>query len=226
MKLYRYFNAIIILLLVFSIDIVNAESCDVDDTKRLKVLANNVEITYEYNDDIYDNEGFKVYDTYKIVINNLTDELYVVEGKTDTNFSNYAIKDGAIVIDSMYSGKRTFKIYSKTCDRVLKTYYITLPKFNYYSTDPVCEGKEDLEVCQKFYDTSNIDDIEFYDLVMKSDNKDGNDNIDDDFNKSLFSICLDFVKDNYLFFSIGGGLMLILVVVIFVLRHKKRGVLE
>ena len=62
-----------------------------DDIKRLKVLAENIEFTYEYNDNLYDEDGFKIYDTYKVIINNLTEELYVIEDKTDVRRSDYIL---------------------------------------------------------------------------------------------------------------------------------------
>lgn len=223
MKLYRYLCVIAILLFIFTSN-VKADSCDSDDIKRLRVLASNVEITYEYNDDIYDSDGFMIYDTYKVFINNLTDELYVYESKTKTNFVDYAINDGMITIDRMYSGKKTFKIYSKDCNKALKTFYVTLPIFNYYSTDPNCEGKEDLNVCQKFYDTSNIEYDEFLNIIVEYEN---GDNVDEDKTGDKDNDkYIDFIKDDYLYFAIGLGVLFILIIVVLVLRHRKRGVLE
>jgi len=216
------------ILLFSNICKIQADTCDSDDIKRLRVLASNVEITYEYNDNLYDSDGFSIYDTYKVLINNLTDELYVVETKTDVDLSSYSIKDGTIVIDRMYSGKKTFKIYSKSCNKALKTYYVTLPKFNYYYTDPNCKGRDEVDVCQKFYDTSNLEYSEFYNIILNYEK--GNDKVDEnnENNKTNNKLTkyLDFVKENYLYFGIGLGIVLLLIVIVLVLRHKKRGVLE
>lgn len=220
MKLFRYF--MFITILVFSLTIsVSAESCDSDDIKRLRVLASNVEITYEYNDNLKDSDGFTIYDTYKVIINNMTDELYVIETKTNTDLRNYSIKDGIVTIDKMNSGKKSFKIYSKLCDKSLKTFYVTLPGFNYYSIDSNCEGKEDLEVCQKFYDSSNLNYREFYKIVSAEEKNDNDKQniIEDEFN------FIDFIKNNYIYFVI-IGFVLLLVVILLILRHKKRGALE
>lgn len=226
MKVCKYI-VIITILLFNSINVVSADACDNDDIKRLKVIAENVEITYQYNDNIYDSDGFMIYDTYKVFINNMTDELYVYESKTDTDLSGYSIKDGLITIDRMYSGKKSFKIYSKACDKVLKTKYVTLPKFNYYYTDPNCKGRDDLEVCEKFYDSSNLEYSEFYNIILNYEND--NDKVDeDDDNKTndKFTEYLNFVKENYLYFGVGLGLLLLLIIIVIVLRHRKRGVLE
>ena len=173
----KYYLLIIITFMLSLMNNVYAEDCDSTDIKRLRVLANDVDISYEYNDDIYDNDGFKIYDTYKIVVSNLSDELYVIESKTNLDLRSYSVVDGSITIDRLYSGNKSFKIYSKNCsNKLLKTYSIKLPKFNNYSTDPNCEGHEDIEVCQKFYDSSNIDYYEFMEMINNNDNKDADGN--------------------------------------------------
>lgn len=219
---YKYYLLIIITFMLSLMNNVYAEDCDSTDIKRLRVLANDVDISYEYNDDIYDEYGIKIHDTYKVVISNLSDELYVIESKTNLDLRNYSVNDGSITIDRLYSGNKSFKIYSRNCsNKLLKTYSIKLPKFNNYSTDPNCEGHENLDICQKFYDSSNVDYYEFMELLEKSDNK----NKDND-NKKKDSKYIKFIKDNYIYISIGGGVLIILIIVLIILRHKKRGVLE
>ena len=218
----KYYLLIIITFMLSLMNNVYAEDCDSTDIKRLRVLANDVDISYEYNDDIYDNDGFKIYDTYKIVVSNLSDELYVIESKTNLDLRSYSVVDGSITIDRLYSGNKSFKIYSKNCsNKLLKTYSIKLPKFNNYSTDPNCEGHEDIEVCQKFYDSSNIDYYEFMEMINNNDNKDADDNKSKGENKYI-----KFIKDNYIYISIGGGVLIIIIIVLIILRHKKRGALE
>ena len=218
----KYYLLIIITFMLSLMNNVYAEDCDSTDIKRLRVLANDVDISYEYNDDIYDNDGFKIYDTYKIVVSNLSDELYVIESKTNLDLRSYSVVDGSITIDRLYSGNKSFKIYSKNCsNKLLKTYSIKLPKFNNYSTDPNCEGHEDIEVCQKFYDSSNIDYYEFMEMINNNDNKDADGNKSKDENKYI-----KFIKDNYIYISIGGGVLIIIIIVLIILRHKKRGALE
>lgn len=219
---YKYYLLIIITFMLSLMNNVYAEDCDSTDIKRLRVLANDVDISYEYNDDISDNDGFKIYDTYKIVVSNLSDELYVIESKTNLDLRSYSVVDGSITIDRLYSGNKSFKIYSRNCsNKLLKTYSIKLPKFNNYSTDPNCEGHENLDICQKFYDSSNIDYYEFMEMINNSDNKDADDNKSKDENKYI-----KFIKDNYIYISIGGGLLIIIIIVLIILRHKKRGALE
>ena len=219
---YKYYLLIIITFMLSLMNNVYAEDCDSTDIKRLRVLANDVDISYEYNDDIYDEYGIKIHDTYKVVISNLSDELYVIESKTNLDLRNYSVNDGSITIDRLYSGNKSFKIYSRNCsNKLLKTYSIKLPKFNNYSTDPNCEGHENLDICQKFYDSSNVDYYEFMEMINNSDNKDTDDNKSKDENKYI-----KFIKDNYIYISIGGGVLIIIIIVLIILRHKKRGALE
>lgn len=220
MKKYILFSIIVILTL-FNINYVNAESCDANDIKRLKVLASNIDITYEYNDNLKDSDGFIIYDTYKVVINNTSDELYLIETKTNTDLRDYPINDGSITIDRLQSGNKTFKVYSVACDKSLRTIYEDLPKFNYYSTDPNCEDRDDLDVCKKFYDTSNLEYYEFYNIVTADNDVETNKDKDSSINKFI-----DIIKNNYIYFGIAAGVLIILIVILLVRRHKKRGVLE
>ncbi len=47
--------------------------------------------------------------------------------------------------------KITIKGKTATCDRELKNIRITIPKYNMYSEDPLCEGIEEFVLCQKAY---------------------------------------------------------------------------
>lgn len=220
----KWYLFIIFIFAIFLIPNVYAEDCDSTDIKRLRVLANDVDISYEYNDDIYDSDGFKIFDTYKVVVSNLSDELYVIESKTNLDLRSYSVNDGSITIDRLYSGNKSFKIYSKNCsNKLVRTYNVNLPKFNNYSNDPNCEGHENLEVCQKFYDSSNIDYEEFMSIIDNSDRK--ADDVDNDKSKDENKY-IKFIKDNYIYISIGSGVLIIIIIVLIVLRHKKRGALE
>ena len=222
----KWYLFIIFIFSIFLIPNVYAEDCDSTDIKRLRVLANDVDISYEYNDDIYDSDGFKIFDTYKVVVSNLSDELYVIESKTNLDLRSYSVNDGSITIDRLYSGNKSFKIYSKNCsNKLLKTYSIKLPEFNNYSTDFNCEGHEDIEVCQKFYDSSNIDYYEFMEMIEKGDNED-KDKDSTDTNIKENNKFIEFIKDNYIYISIGGGVLILIIIVLIILRHKKRGALE
>ena len=223
MKKYILFSIIVILTL-FNINYVNAESCDANDIKRLKVLASNIDITYEYNDNLKDSDGFIIYDTYKVVINNTSDELYLIETKTNTDLRDYPINDGSITIDRLQSGNKTFKVYSAACNKSLRTIYEDLPEFNHYYETGICKEHEELDVCKKFYDTSNLSYYEFVDLIAEYDN-DIKDSADKNKDISLNKF-INIIKDNYIYFGIGLGVLIILIIILLIRRHKKRGVLE
>lgn len=226
MKGQKYLLIVTVLFLCFS-KAVKAESCDEEDIQRLKVIANNIEITYEYNDDVKDVNGLKVYDTYTVHFNNMSDEIYIIETKSDKMYYYTEIKDGYLTFGNINSGQKIFKFYSTKCDKALGTKNIDLPKFNYYSTDPNCEGKEDLEICQKFYDTSNLEYSDFYNKIVEYENA-GEQNVDDesdDENNQFIETAIQFVKDNYIYIGI-GVVAIVLIIVLLVIRHRKRGVLE
>ena len=75
-------------------DSVPGEAWKTEDIKRLKELANGVEITYELQEPLVLEEG-EVKDVYKINISGLTDELIIFNDidnesyTVNTNFNDY-----------------------------------------------------------------------------------------------------------------------------------------
>ena len=102
-------------LMFMSILNVSAQACDAYDIKRLKEIAEGVEITYELQEPIQQEYG-SIKDAYKISISGLTNELFVIN-KTDqenyymnTNFNDVIL----------FGGKKLMEIYSVDCSYSLK----------------------------------------------------------------------------------------------------------
>jgi len=137
---------IILLLILAIIPIkINAE-CSTTELSRLKTLANNINLSYEYDEANPSN--------FRVVINNIVPEIYVTD-QYNIDYYTYQNANNGEVITNNYIGATNikFNIYSNNVNcqsELLTTKTITLPLYNSYYYDNVCIGLEDYELCQKW----------------------------------------------------------------------------
>lgn len=123
--------------------------CSDSDTVRLQNIANNVTVSYIYNDST---GRFTI--TFSnlrkdlILVDFLNNKKYVVEG--DLNFTN------------LDSGKHIYTIYSNSIEcgtNELIKKYVNLPYYNHHFGSIECEGIEDYKYCSKWFSNPVSDDI-------------------------------------------------------------------
>ena len=200
------------IIFIFILIMLNINICNADETKKeLTILANQVEINYEYLGFQNDEDDFYT-EFYKITISNLPDEMYIDYGEDIIYTSDSKDSDGNITFN-LYTGEYTFKIYSNHYNNALRTEKILLPAHNQYADSPECKKlkKYNLEACDEWYQ-GNIDSETFDKNIEKYMEKEDN---------SILSI----IKDNYLY--IIGGISILLVLIITIITFKrKRSVLK
>jgi hypothetical protein len=137
---------IIVLLLPFTS--VKAE-CSLSQVSRLTKIANNVNITYVFD------ENDKA--TYDITITNLTKEIYLLDTTNNKKYS-YSSKNKEIVISNVPNGTTLkFSIYAvdrKCYTEKLVSKTISLPAYNPYYKNPLCQEASAHPLCQRFTKTS------------------------------------------------------------------------
>ncbi len=196
---------------LLGMDVVMAENCDSVDLSRLKSLANNVSISYEYLSDS------DIINNYRIYLSEIADEIFVVNLTDDTYHEWHAkdLTDGIVSFDSDLETLK-FDIYSSNCigSGSLRNISIELPRFNYYSLEDKCqEVKElNLDICDEWYQ-GKLDDFTFHEKIDKY--------ITDNTKPTFF----DFVI-KYKFFILIFGVCLVLAVILLIIRYRKRSVLE
>lgn len=212
------FVFIIFSFFIFSVQ-VNAAICDKADIVRLKELANIVDVNYEYikmDSDEESENDYAVVDSYYIFVTNLTEELYIKTDFTEYRYSD--VVDGTLMFTSN-SGQLQLFIYTDRCpQRLLRTVTLNLPKFNTYSYRRECQDLKDLNLdfCDEWYQ-GYLDDKTFEQFLEPYINN-------EEIELSIFDKVINFFKNNYLF--IVFGIVIILCMVMLMLRHRKRSVLE
>ena len=199
---------------------VDAALCDREHINQLKELANQVEVNYEYIDYSEEilggNGGAYATNRYKLTINLIAEDLYLVYNNKEYYYNQ---TDNGIVSFSVNSGYVEFTIHTKTCaGHKLRTINLTLPKFNTYSYRGECQELEEyeLDVCDPWYQGTITDSSfnkvidEYLNPVVKEASK--------------WDEILIFLSNYYLY--IIGGIVAVVLLVVAVIIHGKRSVLE
>ncbi len=132
---------LLLILLCIPYTKVNAFYCTYQQQARLKGLATNINISYDFD------EKSKTF-TFNLI--NLNKEIYFID---TTNDKTYTYTKNEIELKGYKSGQKVkFEFYSNVefCDKVLYTYIVTLPTYNPYYKDKVCNGVENYNLCQKW----------------------------------------------------------------------------
>ena len=182
--------------MIMFISNVNAEACDAYDIKRLKEIANGVEITYELQEPLNNGETV-INDYYTIKVSGLTNEVFVFDEESEEYYTvNKTIKN------LVKSGKKQFIIKANGCSNILRKINLNLPVYNRYYGSIYCEGNEDLSVCQEWTDdVVSEKELKMSIPINETDKK------------------TNFFRENiyYIIF----GLLLIIIIIIGIVKRKK-----
>ena len=188
--------------------------CSNNEISRLKILASNVNISYEPIE-----TDSKV--TYNIIFLNMTSELAI---RDITARVSYPYTGNEMVLNGfMPNSNYKFKIIpSNGCDVSLAVKYANLPAFNVYYKDPLCEGIQNYALCQKWnnsnvsYDTFVTEVTKYKESLSKPDIQ----VIPEENKTSILDIIFGFFASYYYIFYI--AIIVILVPIILYLRKKEK----
>lgn len=186
---------------------VNAEACDTDDIKRLKEIANGVEITYELQEPFTDSYGDVVNDSYNIYINGLNSDFYFKFFDIDNGVVNFErkniVNNEVVKIEKWLSGNYRIDIYSKNCSILINKIEVSLPRYNIYSENSICKDLTDkVDVCDKWY-SGKVDEKIIQNKVEEYKND----------NKSFL--------EKYWFLFVFGALIMVGVLIIKIVAHRR-----
>ena len=214
--------------------LVRADMCSEEEIARLKVLANNISVHYEYLD--ADDESLDWGNTipygynYAITVSGMSEGMYFTStgdishefhySDTDNGSVTYYIQDNGTGLNIRFYPDNCFSNYT------IKTKELDLPIFNSYYNTAECREirnqKINLDVCQKTISKDLIKDSDdFYLSVDKYLN------VDVDSKVSVFDR-IKFLFSN-IYAVIGGisvAVVLVIVIVFLILRHIKRSRLD
>ena len=193
---------------------VYADTCSVTDKINLKKIAGFIDITYYPYD-----EGNET--KFYLIISN-SDKFYV---KSDSDILVNADRNGnynEIRISNLNPGQSyTFYFYAVESDCYGTEIYkktISLPKYNKFYNDPVCNGKEEFYLCNKWKE-HNLSYEEFVRNVNEYEKKEKEViDVKKEDVKDFWSILLQIYLKYY--WAILIPIIIILIIVIVFLRKK------
>lgn len=203
-------------LLLFLLPTNIKAGCSVEEKVRLKSLASNMNFSYTYV--MHDNS----YVSFNITISNLHPDLYIDDKyHAQTIYYNDSKETTINEYDPGMSIQYDIVSNYGACQgETIFTNYVTLPSYNYYYNDPICEGIEDYSLCKKWstvsldYEKFKTTVQKYKDSLKKEDKKQEEQKEEED----VFLLALDFLAKYNLF--IFGGIIIVCSGLIYYLKRK------
>lgn len=138
----------IVCLFVFPIVTNAASACNSLTMSNISSLANNVNVVYEV-------DTSSKTPIFTITLSNLTSDMIVFDKNLGKTYKGFANTGSEISIKTKTSGSYDFAIYSKQCKEQVATKSVSLPTYNIYYGDKLCNGLDECDVCQKWYGSNS-----------------------------------------------------------------------
>ena len=208
---------IMMLFLLFPTTIDAAWYCEYADLAKMKNLASNINISYDYK--IENNDA-----SFTITLSNVYRDLYIYDVTNNKYYYPDADQDMTEFVISGYDDGKSyrFSVYTtlaKCEDKLVYTFYATTPKYNQYYNDPLCDGHANYNLCQRWANLSNMTYAQFqqnmqeYLESLKSD-----DLLEEDEDSKEIPWLLEFYLNYYMY--ILPSLIGILLITIYVISKK------
>lgn len=179
--------------------------------------AEQVEFKYYINNNYYDDEGNKINGIFNLEISNIKDYMKIKIYDLDINLTSEDIIEGKITLDNIPSGIKKLGIYNDQYNYLLKSITLNIPKYNYYAEKEECIDKEDLDVCDKWYEYELNDSTFNYKIKKYEENRK---NLPKQNNNNNSNIFIKFLSKYYIY--IISPIILIAIIIIFIISKKKR----
>lgn len=215
MNRYKY---LIFTIVLFLTCITNTyAACTQEEINEFKKVEDDYVVKYEFN---------KNSKTYTLQFEASLPNKYYYEISETENIMCKGIDETSIECDGFEADTYQIVIVgmTKTCNDILKTTTITLPKYNKYAEDPLCKGIAEFVLCTPTYgkeidyDTF-VSRVETYKKTkIKNENIQDDDNEEDN-DKELINKIKDYIQENLIQIII-ITIFIILVVITIIITAK------
>ena len=210
----RKIIVVFILLLLVPITKVRGFGCSYSELARLKKIASNVNVSYDYTE-----SDSSVEFTVNLV--NLNEEIFFID---ESNYRQYDYTANELNLSNYRDGQTIRYVFYATnpdCQgQPLYTARVNLPTYNQYYDDEVCTGVTEYSLCQK-WSSHNLNYDDFVEKVTEYKNSFTTPDIPeeniDPVGVSIVQLIVNFLLDYYIFIIVVLSLALI-----FILSLRKR----
>lgn len=215
-----------VLFLFINIFYVNA-SCTNEEILILKEKADKIKITYKHLGRIEEEEGV-FYNRFEVNVKNIPNDFYILVLENTIKLEPENNK----ITEIFNNGTWDFNIYSNTCNELISTINVYIPRFNEHSLDPLCEGinSSEFPLCGKYYEynvsyNEFVNRVKHYRTTHNVVSKNNNDNLNS-FNIIINNIINFIIQYKFYVICLLSILLCILVTIIIVKKKRNRGALE
>lgn len=192
---------------------VNGAMCTNEDKLKFQELARNITANYEYveeNGDV----------TFTIKFNNIPEGFIIYNFTDDKKYEN---PGSELVVPAEKNKSYKFNIFTSdiACHlSPLHNIYITVPGYNKYYNDDLCEGIEDYKLCYKWlnmtmeYDDWKKEVNKYIEKLNKKEEKK-----EKEIEKGIFETIFDFINTYYLILIPGIIILFVLIRIIYNKKH-------
>ena len=211
---------LITLLLLFSPFTIEAATCTKKQVSNYEKLADQIQTTFDY---VENNNEFY----FNVTFHNVHNELYLINSVDFEKLITYQNdKDGILMASKLEQGKTyTFQVLNKDtkCStKVIDKITVVVPNYNAYYKDPLCQGIEEFEWCQKWVNVSGVSYESFKASALNYKQQKENSNINTenpDETTNIFEKIRNFIGQYYLY--IVGVLVVIATIVVIIISKRK-----
>lgn len=208
----KHKSLILTLVLFLCVTKVNAAACNNSLKVNYQEKAKNISYSYKYEDSN---------NTFNITFTNIDSSFYLIDMES---MQKYDYANGEMTINNVAPGKSyRFNVFTKDnnpCSRSsIYPIYVTLPYYNPYYTDSLCDGISNYQYCKKFIN-KNISYEEFQNNVTKyRQSLEKSENVKkNNYYESIFKTLLN-IYLNYYFIILP---VIIIASIIIIVRHDKK----
>lgn len=156
-------TVLIVILLCFFFPAVAKAACTTDEKIALSKIVNNVKVTPVFYEEA---------EKYALIVSNITPDIYFQDINTKIVYKNTGKEITIHNVNPNQSYRIKFYSAMNNCyGSALQSIYITLPGYNKYYKDPLCEGFSSYKICQKWVNY-NYDKETFEKEVSKLEKRD------------------------------------------------------
>lgn len=188
----KYITFLVLSLLLFP-RVIEAADCSHETVSNYSKILGNINYTYRYREE---NKKAK----FDIILLNVPTDFYVRDEVTD----KYYMSDGKEMVFSSYEPNATyrFEVFPdiNACSDIGARYiYVTVPGYNPYYNDPVCDGVTNYQYCNRWFQ-NNLSYKDFVAEVTAYKERRKTEEVisDKKVNRDTMNYILDFLKRYYM----------------------------
>ena len=216
MKYYIYFFITIVLLLPFSVD---AITCNKEQISRYEKLANQVQTTLEYRET---EDGI----AFDVIFHNVHNDFKIMDYNSYSYLKPSSDNKEGIIKATNYLPNQSYDFgivnHDSVCDsKIIRKITITMPYYNSYYKNSLCNGISEFELCKKWVNIGNISYTTFVNSVneYKKTMESADNILDVEIEDNLINNIRNFFAKYYFYIIIT---ILVIISIIMYLINKRR----